>query len=63
MHADEPRLLDAAELKRIASFPDNYQFYGNWQNVVNRIGNSVPPLFMRAIARHIRNEILNEIDT
>ena len=25
-----------------------------------RIGNSVPPLFMRSIARHIRTEILSD---
>lgn len=28
---------------------------------LNRIGNSVPPLFMEAIARHIRQEILSKV--
>ena len=27
-----------------------------------RIGNSVPPLFMKAIAEHIKNEILVKVD-
>lgn len=39
---------------RIGSFPDAYRFAGNWKDAVNRIGNSVPPLFMRAIALHVR---------
>lgn len=58
MHPDEPRLLDTGELQRIASFPDEYRFAGDWMTSVNRIGNSVPPLFMRSIARHIRAAIL-----
>lgn len=38
---------------RIGSFPDAYLFAGDWKDAVNRIGNSVPPLFMRAIAGHV----------
>jgi len=60
MHPDEPRELSAGELKRIASFPDGFQFVGRWTDVLARIGNSVPPLFMRAIARHVRAEILDK---
>lgn len=59
MHPDEPRLLSTGELCRIGSFPDEYMFSGKWENSVERIGNSVPPLFMRSIARHIRSEILS----
>lgn len=55
---NEPRLLNVAELKRIASFPDEFQFPGTWLDAVNRIGNSVPPLLMKAIAEHIRDKIL-----
>ena len=43
MHPDEPRLLDTSELKRLAAFPDGFNFAGNWNATVNRIGNSVPP--------------------
>ncbi|MCC6315992.1 MAG: DNA cytosine methyltransferase [Thermomicrobiales bacterium] len=57
-HPDEPRLLSTGELQRIASFPDQYTFVGDWMASVNRIGNSVPPLFMRAIAEHIRVNLL-----
>ena len=58
MHPDEARLLTAGELQRCASFPDEFEFVGKWSHVVERIGNSVPPLFMRAIAEHIRANIL-----
>jgi DNA (cytosine-5)-methyltransferase 1 len=57
-HPTEPRLLDVGELQRIASFPDAFRFVSDWMMAVNRIGNSVPPLFMRAIARHLREHIL-----
>lgn len=60
MHPDEPRLLDTGELQRIASFPDEFFFVGDWMTSVNRIGNSVPPLFMRSIARHVRQAILSK---
>jgi site-specific DNA-cytosine methylase len=43
----------------IASFPGKFVFAGSWKDAINRIGNSVPPLFMRAIADHIRKEILH----
>jgi len=60
-HPTECRMLHQSEFKRIASFPDNYVFAGSRKDFQERIGNSVPPLFMEAIARHIRTEILNKI--
>ena len=60
-HPDIARLLDIDELQRIASFPDSFRFKGDWMLAINRIGNSVPPLFMRSIAQHIRTEILGNI--
>jgi DNA (cytosine-5)-methyltransferase 1 len=62
MHPDEPRELFAGELKRLGSYPAQFTFPGKWENVLNRIGNSVPPLFMRSIARHIRSSILGILD-
>lgn len=56
-HPVENRGLTLDELKRAASYPDDFRFT-DFANGMNRIGNSVPPLFMRAIARHIRAEIL-----
>lgn len=60
MHWSEKRRMTTAEYKRCASFPDGYLFTA-WADAVNRIGNSVPPLFMEAIARHIRTQILSRL--
>jgi DNA (cytosine-5)-methyltransferase 1 len=43
------------EASRFASFPDTFQWR---QDAIARIGNTVPPNFMRAIAEHIRDHIL-----
>ena len=43
-----------SEMKRIQSFPDDYIFSGTYKQIKDRIGNSVPPNLMRAIAENIR---------
>jgi DNA (cytosine-5)-methyltransferase 1 len=58
-HPDEPRLLTISELAALATFNPPYQFEPDWTRAVERIGNSVPPNLMRAIAEHIRREILD----
>ena len=42
-----------------SSFPRGYKFTGSYSDTKNRIGNSVPPLFMYHIAKHIEENILN----
>lgn len=59
IHPFEIRKLTIPEIKQVASFPSEFQMNGNYKSKWNRIGNSVPPLFMEAIARHIRLEILS----
>ena len=51
--------IGAKGAARIASFPDKWKWAGNWKDAINRIGNSVPPLLMKAIATHIRTNILD----
>lgn len=58
-HWSEKRAMSVGEAKRVASFPDDFQFIGNYSTQWMRIGNSVPPLFMEAIARHVRRAILD----
>lgn len=62
-HPIECRRLTIPELKRVGSFPDEFQMLGKHKDCWARIGNSVPPLFMRAIASHVRQEILNIEET
>ena len=52
------RRFEIDEVKRIASFPGEFNLIGKYAEQWARIGNSVPPLFMRAIAQHIRSELL-----
>lgn len=59
VHPSEDRLLGTGEFQRLQSFPDNFQFIGRYKEIIPRIGNSVPPLFMRSIARYIRLNILD----
>lgn len=58
-HPDEPRSLSIPELKRVCSFPDDYEFTGGFAKQWERMGRSVPPLMMKAIATTIGKEILN----
>lgn len=60
-HPAECRSLCECEMARLGSFPDSFSWVGGKRNSKNRIGNSVPPLFMRSIATHIRHEILDKL--
>ena len=44
----------------IGSYPNAFVFAGTWKDKLVRIGNSVPPLFMRSIAQHVRQTILEK---
>jgi DNA (cytosine-5)-methyltransferase 1 len=57
-HWVENRYLTIQELKRLAGFPDDFQFLGTHKEQWARIGNAVMPPFMRALAEHIKKEIL-----
>lgn len=59
-HQGRLKWPSSRELKRIASYPAKFCFAGTYNQQWARIGNSVPPLFMRAIAQHIKQEILFE---
>lgn len=56
-HPSECRAISTAERKRLASFPDWFKFIDR-ESATERIGNSVPPNMMRAIAEHVKKEIL-----
>lgn len=58
-HWKEPRRITDQELQLIGSFPLGFKFIGDSKTVHKRVGNSVPPLFMREIAEHIRTNIVD----
>jgi DNA (cytosine-5)-methyltransferase 1 len=57
-HYAAPRYLTIDEMALIGSFPVRFSWPQAPGYSKNQIGNSVPPLFMRAIARHIRLVVL-----
>ncbi len=50
--------LSGRQLMRLASYPDDFKFVGSFKDWCARIGNSVPPNFMKAIADHVATNIL-----
>jgi DNA (cytosine-5)-methyltransferase 1 len=57
----ERRRFTIPEVKRICAFPDDYVLTGSYSQQWERLGNSVPPLMMRAIAETIRDEIFGRL--
>lgn len=52
------RKFTVSELKRICAFPDDFILCGSYSQQWERLGNSVPPVMMRAVAEVIRDKIL-----
>ena len=61
LHPTECRSIAISESKRLGAFPDSFKMIGDTKTKYSRIGNSVPPIFMRSIAQHIRAEILSKV--
>lgn len=57
IHPSEPRTLSIRELARLCSFRDAYHLPDALRYGMQRVGNSVPPLMMRAIARRLRADL------
>lgn len=64
LHPRYNRVLGHRELCRIQSFPDAYDWADStYEQIQARLGNSVPPLLMRAIGQHLRNLLDNRTKT
>ena len=54
-HPELNRAITPREAARIQSFPDTFIFYGNKCSICKQIGNAVPPLLAKAVAKSIQN--------
>jgi DNA (cytosine-5)-methyltransferase 1 len=58
MHPTEKRRFSILEVKRLCSFPDDFELKGSFAAQWERLGNSVPPIMMKKIAEAIRDRVL-----
>ena len=59
VHPNRKRYLNLSEVKRCCSFPDTFKLTDR-KNGYQRLGNSVMPKFMQAIAENIKINILDK---
>jgi site-specific DNA-cytosine methylase len=55
VHPRRTRYLSLAELRRLATFPDDFVFPGTYKEIEWRVGNAVPPALARAVGTHLRS--------
>ncbi len=53
----ENRTFTIEELKRLQTFPDDYEIEGNRQKIIHQLGNSVPPQLARVLALSIAQQV------
>lgn len=59
LHPHERRSIGIRELVRLQSFPDEYDWGAStYSQIQSRLGNSVPPLMMQAVASTLREKVL-----
>lgn len=61
IHPYQARGLTPREAARVQSYPDDYFFRGSYTKTYMQIGNSVPPLLGRAIAKVIKKYMRGDI--
>ena len=57
IHPYEDRLLTVREHARLMSYPDDYIFTGHMDSQYNQVGESVPPLISKLIAKEVKSYI------
>jgi len=55
IHPNENRTLSIRECARLQSFPDCFDFIGTSKDIIQQIGNAVPPIASQHIANHLLN--------
>ena len=53
LHPEQDRPITHREAARIQSFPDDFEFRGSKVEIARQIGNAVPPLMAKSIAKQV----------
>lgn len=60
IHINKKRRLTARECARLQSFPDDFIFEGSLSSQHRQIGNAVPPLIGKHLAKEIKKYVIND---
>ena len=61
IHPTQNRMISIREGARLQSFPDSYEFICSPTSQYKQIGNAVPPLLGRFIAKQLKKQIENKV--
>jgi DNA (cytosine-5)-methyltransferase 1 len=56
-HPVEHRTITLREGARLQSFPDEFRFFGNREEIARQVGNAVPPMLAKAVATSLLDAI------
>ena len=53
IHPEHDRAISIREAARLQTFPDSFVFYGSKDKQYQQVGNAVPPIMAKAIAKKL----------
>ena len=62
VHPTENRAISVREAARLQTFPDSFIFYGTKDKQYQQVGNAVPPIMAKAIAKNLATQLKKAIE-